>query len=86
MNVERFKNSPSGRKLKVGQGQSAYWAFVPHPLPPALTLDAKLVRALSEADLHGIFVNFREENYSLSLGKSFQRGKKVLQNLPFPNN
>ena len=25
-----------GRKLKVGQGQSAYWAFVPHPLPPAL--------------------------------------------------
>ncbi len=50
MNLERFKNSSSGRMLKVGQGQSAYWAFVPHPLPPALTLDAKLVRALSEAD------------------------------------
>ena len=42
MNVERFKKSPSGRLLKVGQGESAYWAFVPHPLPPALTLDAKL--------------------------------------------
>jgi hypothetical protein len=69
MNVERFKKSPSGRMLKGGRGQSAYWAFVPQPLPPALTLDAKLVRALSEADLHGIFVSFREEKYSFSLGK-----------------
>ena len=50
MNLDRFKNSPSGRRLKVGQGESAYWAFVAHPLPPTLTLDAKLVRALSEAD------------------------------------
>lgn len=50
MNLERFKNSPSGRILKVGQGQSAYWAFVPHALPSSLTLEAKLVRTLSEAD------------------------------------
>jgi len=50
MNLEGFKNSPAGRLLKVGQGESAYWAFVPHALPPDLTLDAKLVRALSEAD------------------------------------
>jgi len=50
MNLERFKNSPSGRILKVGQGESAYWAFVPHPLPPPLILEAKLVRTLSEAD------------------------------------
>jgi Fic family protein len=50
MNLDRFKNSPAGRLLKVGQGDSAYWAFVPHPLPPALTLDAKLVHALSEGD------------------------------------
>lgn len=50
MNVERFKKSPSGRMLKVEQGQSAYWAFVTHPLPLTLTLDAKLVRTLSEAD------------------------------------
>lgn len=50
MNPERFKNSPSGGIVKVGQGESAYWAFVPHPLPPPLTLEAKLVRSLSEAD------------------------------------
>jgi len=50
MNLERLRNIPEGRLLKVGQGDSAYWAFVPHPLPPALTLDAKLVHALSEAD------------------------------------
>ena len=50
MNLDRFKNSPSGRIIKVGQGDSAYWAFEPHPLPPDLTLDAKLVRTFSEAD------------------------------------
>lgn len=50
MKVERFKKSPSGRILKVGQGELACRAFVPHPLPPTLTLDAKLVRTLSEAD------------------------------------
>ena len=50
MNLERFKNSPAGRLLKVGQGESAYWSFVPLPLPPDLTLDAKLVCVLSEAD------------------------------------
>jgi hypothetical protein len=36
MNLERFKNSPSGRVLKVGQGELACRAFVSHPLPPAL--------------------------------------------------
>jgi len=50
MNLERFQNSPAGRLVKAGQGEAAYWAFAPHPLPPALTLDPKLVRALSEAD------------------------------------
>ena len=50
MNLEGFEKSRSGRMLKVGQGESAYWAFVPHPLPPALDLDAKLVGTLSEAD------------------------------------
>jgi len=50
MNLERVTNSPAGRLLKVGHDESTYWAFVPHPLPPDLTLDAKLVRALSEAD------------------------------------
>jgi len=50
MNPERFRSSPSGRLSKVGQGKAAYWAFVPHPLPPVLPLDAELVRRLSEAD------------------------------------
>jgi len=50
MNLERFKNSPSGHLLKVGQGEAACLAFVPNPLPPALNLDAELVRVLSDAD------------------------------------
>jgi len=50
INAERFRNSPSGRLLKVGQGDAAYRAFVPNALPPALNLDAKLIRILSGAD------------------------------------
>lgn len=50
MNLEQFKKSTAGRLLKIGQGKAAYWAFAPNPLPPALSLDAKLVRTLSEAD------------------------------------
>ena len=50
MNRERFQNSPAGRVVQVGQGETAYWAFVPNPLPPELPFDASLVRTLSEAD------------------------------------
>jgi Fic family protein len=50
MNPERFRNSPSGRLLQVGQGETAYWAFIPKPLPPPLPFDPVLVRALSDAD------------------------------------
>lgn len=50
VDLEGVKNSPAGRLLKVDQGEAAYWAFVPHPLPPVFPLDAKLVRTLSEAD------------------------------------
>lgn len=51
MNLDRFQNSPTGRLLKVGQGEAVYWAFVPHPLPARLSLDdAELVHTLSEAD------------------------------------
>ena len=50
MNLERFQNSPSGRLLKARQGETAYWAFVPGPLPPELSLNAELVRVLSRAD------------------------------------
>jgi cell filamentation protein, protein adenylyltransferase len=50
MNPEQFSNSSSGRLLRIGQGEVAYYAFVPNPLPPELFLDAELVRTLSEAD------------------------------------
>jgi len=50
MNPDDFRTSTSGRVIRVGQGQSAYWAFVPNPLPPPLTLDTALIRWLSEAD------------------------------------
>lgn len=50
MNPERFRQSPAGRLLQVGQGESAYWAFSPNLLPPDLPLDKGLVRTLSDAD------------------------------------
>jgi len=50
MNQERFHNSNSGKIIRVGQGEAAYWAFVPNPLPPPLPADWELVRILSAAD------------------------------------
>lgn len=50
MDINLFANSPSGRLVRVGQGDMAYVAFFPHPLPPTLTLDLPLVQALSVAD------------------------------------
>jgi Fic family protein len=49
MELERFRNSPSGRLIRAGQGEAAYWAFVPHPLPPDVPPDAELMRASSDA-------------------------------------
>ena len=42
MNLTRFRHSPSGRLVQMGQGEAAYWAFVPHPLAPELPLDGEL--------------------------------------------
>ena len=50
MNPERFRHSPSGRIVRIGQGKYAYCAFIPNPLPPDLSLDLPLLRTLSEAD------------------------------------
>lgn len=50
MDPERFRDAIAGQLIRAGRGQAAYWAFVPHPLPPSLPLDLKLVSALSEAD------------------------------------
>ena len=50
MDLDRFRTSPSGRLVKVGQGDAAYYAFVPNPLPPSLDFDIELIRTLSDAD------------------------------------
>lgn len=50
MKPERFRNSTSGQVIRVGHGEAAYWAFVPHPLPPSISADWELTRALSQAD------------------------------------
>ncbi|MCS7016671.1 MAG: Fic family protein [Gemmatales bacterium] len=50
MNPDRFRYSTSGQVIRVGQGEAAYWAFVPAPLPPDLPADWELTRALSAAD------------------------------------
>lgn len=50
MNIEQFRKSPAGRLIKVGQGGTAYYAFLPHPLPPRLEYSSLLVTALSAAD------------------------------------
>lgn len=50
MKPEPFRDSSAGYPVKLGQGKTAYWAFVPHPLPPELQPDWRLTRALSETD------------------------------------
>lgn len=50
MDSQRFRNSTAGQVIRVGEGETAYWAFVPNPLPPKLRIDWPLAQALSEAD------------------------------------
>ncbi|MBC7225726.1 MAG: Fic family protein [Thermoflexales bacterium] len=50
MDPQRFRNSTAGQVIRVGEGEAAYWAFVPNPLPPKLRIDWPLAKALSEAD------------------------------------
>ncbi|MBN2147204.1 MAG: Fic family protein [Anaerolineales bacterium] len=47
MDPSKFQTSPSGKVVRQPQG---YWAFLPAPLPPALTFSPALVTALSAAD------------------------------------
>ena len=49
MDPQQFTH-PAGQVLKSSSDKTAYWTFFPHPLPPALSLDAELVRTLSAAD------------------------------------
>jgi len=48
MDIDLFKNSPSGKLIRA---TGDYWAFVPHPLPPSLEWDGALVSQISRADL-----------------------------------
>ena len=50
MDVEKFKKSSSGRIVKSGQGNTAYWSYIPNPLPPDFVFDPELIRVLSDAD------------------------------------
>ena len=50
MQPRHFSDSAAGKVIRVGQGETAYWSFVPDPLPPALPLDTELVCTLSAAD------------------------------------
>lgn len=40
----------AGRVIRAGPADASYEAFVPHPLPPDLVIDADLLRRLSAAD------------------------------------
>ncbi len=50
MNPNQFQSSAAGTLQKIGKGNTAYWAFIPAPLPPTLQFDTDLVRTLSGAD------------------------------------
>lgn len=51
MDIERMKKSPTGQLVRGNQGAAGeYVAFVPNPLPPRISLDTRLIGALSRAD------------------------------------
>jgi Fic family protein len=50
MQPEQFQDNTRHQLIRVGQGQAAYWAFVPDPLPPRIVFSDILVQTLSKAD------------------------------------
>jgi Fic family protein len=50
MDPKAFENTISGRVVRVGQGQTAYWAFVPNSLPPDITIDWELANLNARAE------------------------------------
>ena len=46
----KFRSDRAGRALRVGQGEAAYYAFAPKPIPRELALPGDVVLALSDAD------------------------------------
>ena len=51
MNPERISPDAPGELVRTFYGDSPYWAFVPHPLPPSIIPDMSLMNAQSKADL-----------------------------------
>jgi Fic family protein len=49
VDLSLFERSGAGRVVRVGFGEAAYHAFVPHPLPPELPFDAQLAALLADA-------------------------------------
>ena len=69
---------PSGRYVTVGRGDAAYRAFVPAPLPPALTYDAEVVRALSDADRAiGELAGLARQEFGIPIGDWFAARETV---------
>ncbi|RMH75027.1 MAG: Fic family protein [Calditrichaeota bacterium] len=50
MHPGNFHGEAAGRLIQVGKGDAAYWAFVPHPLPPPVMYTPELIQTLSQAD------------------------------------
>lgn len=50
MNPDDYQASQIGSPIRVGQGDAAYWAFAPAPMPRELALSSSTVFNLSEAD------------------------------------
>jgi Fic family protein len=50
MHPDMFSDSPAGTVIRVGDGDSAYWAYVPKPLPPKIEPSLDLMQVLSESD------------------------------------
>lgn len=51
MNIDDFQNHNAGKLVRVGSGETAYWAFIPNPLPPKIEPDMEILRVTSEAAL-----------------------------------
>ncbi len=78
MRPETFRGERAGRLRRVGHGEGAYWAFVPHPLPPKLSYTSSLIRLLSEADravgeLSGLGQTMDEESANLFVAPLIRR-------------
>ncbi|MSQ10228.1 MAG: Fic family protein [Dehalococcoidia bacterium] len=80
MDASMFTRGAPGTVVRVGQGDTAYHAFVPAPLPPQLTFDLPLVSALAAAERAlGELRGLAQNNPSIGLLRApFMRQEAVL--------